>query len=111
MQVPVTFGSFGWARPVPFGSLRGTVFDSLTGKERVIARCNAPGGKLPVLVSGCLRPYKDRGKPIRLDEGNKLNLQLELIPANESEGQKTNGLRHRGTETWRRARLENERQG
>jgi Carboxypeptidase regulatory-like domain len=35
-----------------------------------------------------LRPYKDRGKPIHVDEGNKLNSQLELIPANESEGAK-----------------------
>jgi Carboxypeptidase regulatory-like domain len=30
-----------------------------------------------------LRPFKDRGKPILVDEGNKLNSQLELIPANE----------------------------
>jgi Carboxypeptidase regulatory-like domain len=35
-----------------------------------------------------LRPYKDRGKPIHVDEGSKLNSQLELIPANESEGAK-----------------------
>jgi protocatechuate 3,4-dioxygenase beta subunit len=30
-----------------------------------------------------LRPYKDRGKQIRVDEGSKLNAQLESIPANE----------------------------
>jgi hypothetical protein len=33
-----------------------------------------------------LRPYKDRGKPIRVDEGNKLILQLDLIPASEPAG-------------------------
>jgi hypothetical protein len=33
--------------------------------------------------SDFLRPYKDRGKPIRVDEGSKLNAQLELIPASE----------------------------
>ena len=30
-----------------------------------------------------LRPYKDRGKPIHVDEGNKLNSQLDLISASE----------------------------
>jgi protocatechuate 3,4-dioxygenase beta subunit len=33
-----------------------------------------------------LRPYKDRGKPIRVVEGSKLNSQLDLIPANEPPG-------------------------
>jgi hypothetical protein len=30
-----------------------------------------------------LRPYKDRGKPVHVDEGGRINSQLELIPANE----------------------------
>jgi hypothetical protein len=33
-----------------------------------------------------LRPYKDRGKPIHVNEGNKLNSQLELIPTSEPAG-------------------------
>jgi hypothetical protein len=33
-----------------------------------------------------LRPYKDRGKPLHVDEGSKLNSQLDLIPANEPAG-------------------------
>jgi len=33
-----------------------------------------------------LRPYKDRGKPLHVDEGSKLNSQVDLIPANEPAG-------------------------
>jgi hypothetical protein len=55
-----------------------------------------------------LRPYKDRGKPIRVDEGSKLNSQLELIRQRVRRGKK---LTASATETRRRARLENERQG
>jgi hypothetical protein len=33
-----------------------------------------------------LRPYKDHGKPIHVDEGSKLNSQLDLIPTNEPAG-------------------------
>ncbi len=30
-----------------------------------------------------LRPYEERGKPIHVDEGSRLNSQLQLILANE----------------------------
>jgi len=30
-----------------------------------------------------LRPYEERGKPVHVDEGSRLNQQLELIPSNE----------------------------
>ena len=33
-----------------------------------------------------LRPYKDRGKSVHMDEGSRLNSQFELIPANEPAG-------------------------
>jgi Carboxypeptidase regulatory-like domain len=33
-----------------------------------------------------LRPYKDRGKPIHVDEGSKLNSEMELIPTSEPAG-------------------------
>jgi hypothetical protein len=33
-----------------------------------------------------LRPHKDRGEPVRVDEGNKLNSQLDLIPTSEPAG-------------------------
>jgi hypothetical protein len=33
-----------------------------------------------------LRPYKDRGKPIHVDEGSRLNSQLDLIPADVPAG-------------------------
>jgi hypothetical protein len=33
-----------------------------------------------------LRPYEERGKPVHVDEGSRLNSQLELIPTNESTG-------------------------
>ncbi len=30
-----------------------------------------------------LRPYEERGKPIHVDEGSRLNSQLQLILANQ----------------------------
>ena len=33
-----------------------------------------------------LHPYKDRGKPVHVDEGSRLNSQLDLISANEPAG-------------------------
>jgi hypothetical protein len=30
-----------------------------------------------------LRPYRERGKPVRVDEDSRLNSQLDVIPANE----------------------------